>query len=407
MSVVMEKKEMFSDLQAQALKAFDRFGFPDRHHEDWRHTPVDSLLQRHFTQTSSQDKEIPVPELALDGYVIQVVNGTLVLPQVLPEGLYVKPLLEVLATEPERVQSYFARLQFEQGFQALNLAQLTTGLFLHLKPGVQLAKPIVLQCQQTVSEQVQHIRHLIVLEEGASASVVDYFEGKGCYFNNVVSTFHLEAHAKMVYYKVVSESVDAFHISHASAYQKTLSQFSAHTLTLGGALVRNDLVVHLEEPKAHCLLNGLYLPKGKQVHDNHTKVHHYVPHCTSFQDYKGIVQEKARAIFNGKVIVDKGALKTEAHQYNKNLLLSTQAEVYTEPQLEINADDVICTHGATVGQLDEDALFYLATRGLSREQATLYLIHAFVVDNIKHVPMDQLAEWMTHLIDIQLGVSHD
>jgi Fe-S cluster assembly protein SufD len=185
--------------------------------------------------------------------------------------------------------------------------------------------------------------------------------------------------------------------------QQANSHFDSQSLSLGGKLVRSDTRITLLGAQANSTLNGIYAPNEGQHIDHHTTVHHAVGHCTSQQDYKGILQGQSRAVFNGKVIVAKDAQKTDAKQHNKNLLLSANAEIDTKPQLEIFADDVLCSHGTTVGQLDEEALFYLATRGIDRQEASSYLIHAFADENLRLIPHKSLAEWMTALLNQQLG----
>uniref|UniRef100_UPI00260D9DA4 Fe-S cluster assembly protein SufD n=1 Tax=uncultured Legionella sp. TaxID=210934 RepID=UPI00260D9DA4 len=199
------------------------------------------------------------------------------------------------------------------------------------------------------------------------------------------------------------ESKSAYHLGHIAVKQEESSQFASHSLSLGGKLVRSDLSLYLQEERAHCLMNGIYAPAEGQHVDHHTTVHHLVPECSSEQDYKGILTGHSRAVFNGKVIVAKDAQHTDAKQQNKNLLLSANAEIDTKPQLEIFADDVVCSHGATVGQLDEEALFYLATRGIGRLDASRYLIHAFAQNNLRLIPHRDLADWMGQLLTQQLG----
>ena len=200
----------------------------------------------------------------------------------------------------------------------------------------------------------------------------------------------LAASAKLTHYKIQRESKAAYHLGHLAVKQSAHSQFASHSLSLGGKLVRSDISMYLQEEHAHCLMNGIYAPSEGQHVDHHTTVNHLVPNCSSEQDYKGILTGRSRAVFNGKVIVAKDAQHTDAKQQNKNLLLSANAEIDTKPQLEIFADDVLCSHGATVGQLDEEALFYLATRGIGRLEASHYLIHAFAQDNLRLIPNREL-----------------
>ena len=271
--------------------------------------------------------------------------------------------------------------------------------------GVCVEEPIVLDHWQSGAAQGVHIRHLIIAQAGAEASVVESFNGAvdTCYFTNVITEIHLAEQSKLTHYLLQEEGHQAFHIGHLAVQQAHSSEFNSHLLGIGGRLVRRDLVIDLDHEYAKCSMNGIYIPADNQHQDYHTKVSHKVPNCRSKQDYKGVLKGHSRAVFNGKVLVERDAQHTEAHQQNKNLLLSANAEIDTKPQLEIFADDVVCSHGATVGQLDDNALFYLQSRGLEVEEAQRYLIHAFVIDNLRQVPNKLLADWMTGLINQQLG----
>ena len=209
--------------------------------------------------------------------------------------------------------------------------------------------------------------------------------------------------AQCVHYKIQREGKLACHIGHVAVNQLAHSEFASHSFSFGGKLVRSDLSINLLQEYAQCLMNGIYIPNEGQHVDHHTIVNHLLPNCRSKQDYKGILNGHARAVFNGKVVVAKDAQHTDASQQNKNLLLSANAEIDTKPQLEIFADDVLCSHGATVGQLDEEALFYLATRGIDKIEASRYLVHAFTEENLRLIPKQKLAAWVGNLITQQLG----
>lgn len=198
----------------------------------------------------------------------------------------------------------------------------------------------------------------------------------------------------MRHYKLQREGNAAWHFGHFAVKLSEGSQVDSHALSLGALWSRFDACFSIREPHARCFLNGIYAPKGQQHMDHHTWVYHDAPHGTSEQDYKGIVSEAAHAVFNGQVHVARHAQKTVAKQQNKNLLLSKQAEIDTKPQLDIAADDVQCTHGATVGQLDIDALFYFATRGIGVQEATEYLIQGFVAENLRAIGHDEFAAWL-------------
>lgn len=223
-----------------------------------------------------------------------------------------------------------------------------------------------------------------------------------CYMTNGITELFIGSKAQVGHYKIQRESKQAFHFSHLAVQQSAASQLASQVVSLGGQLVRSDLSIALQEEQAQCFMNGIYMPTQGQHIDHHTTVNHLVPNCSSEQDYKGVLQGKARAVFNGKVIVAKNAQHTVAKQQNKNILLSARAEINTKPQLEIFADDVICSHGATVGQLDEEALFYLATRGIDRLEATRYLIHAFTQANLRAIPEQRFATWIDQLLTQQL-----
>ncbi|VEG90724.1 Fe-S cluster assembly protein SufD [Legionella spiritensis] len=399
-----------AELQKKALGDFEHYAFPGKKQEDWKYTAMDTFLKERFSRPVSNERpesdvpcDLPYPQS------LTLVNGRVSDSQKemagLPDGVLVMSLARVFQEKPEWIQSYLGGvLRHEHGFHALNSAILTAGVVIYIPKGVRVADPIVLHHWQDQASQAVHLRHVIIAEEGSEATVIEHYQGAdGCaYFTNTVSEIWVAAEARLVHYKIQRESKAAFHIGHLAVRQKHAGQFESHSFSLGGRLVRSDISIALEEEGARSLMNGLYMPEDGQHIDHHTTVRHLVPGCRSEQDYKGILTGRSRAVFNGKVIVARDAQHTEAHQQNKNLLLSDKAEVDTKPQLEIFADDVICSHGATVGQLDEDALFYLASRGIERPQATGFLIHAFAADNLRLIPDRVLSEWMAAQIGQQL-----
>ncbi len=398
-----------SDLQKTALTDFERFGFPTRQHEEWKYTSVVSFLQQRFSTTVSAvampmtaryQTDIPV------GHLVGLINGEVCgaqeLMAKLPEGVVVQSLAQALVDHPDKISPYLGCiLQHEHGFHALNTAMLHQGLFIYLPAGVSLSEPLLLVHWQDVANQATHIRHLVVAEKGSSASIIEDYQGdaSSCYLTNTVTEVFTATDAKLTHYKIQRESKQAYHVGHIAVKQAAGSQFDSHLFSVGGKLVRNDMTIYLQEPGAHCLMNGIYGPTDGQHMDQHTTVFHEVPDCSSEQDYKGILTGRSRGVFNGKVIVAKNAQHTRAKQQNKNLLLSATAEIDTKPQLDIYADDVVCTHGATVGQLDEDALFYLAARGIGRLEASQYLIQAFATENLRAIPLAGLATWMSTILE--------
>ena len=389
-------------IQETALADFLRLNFPTRQHEEWKYTPLDTFVQQPFSVARSH-AEASVSEkssLATE-FRICLTNGQYIglerLSKQLPGGVIIKPLSQACIDHADLLQAHLSRmLRHEHGFHALNTAMLQTGLFIYWPAGVSIHAPILIEHWQDVAMQAMHIRHLIVAEEGSSATIIEDYQGDSsvCYLTNVVTEVAAATDAHLTHYKMQRESKAAYHFGQISVKQAEGSTFNSHLLSVGGQLVRNDIAIQLFEPHAHCLMNGLYLPNEGQHMDQHTLVSHEVADCTSEQDYKGILIGRSRGVFSGKVFVAKDAQRTSAKQKNKNLLLSTAAEINTKPQLDIYADDVVCTHGATVGQLDEEALFYLATRGINHEEASRYLMQAFVMENLRAIPHAELAEWV-------------
>lgn len=397
-------------MQSKALVELKQHGFPTRQDEDWKYTLVDALLKQSFELKQAQNINTPVVSDIPVKHQIMIHNGvisdTKELSGQLPAGVLILPLAIALTEHADLVKSYLGTgLHQEHGFHFLNTAMIQCGVFLYVPKGVCIDEPIVLSHIQDQMNQAVHLRHVIIAEADSQVTVIEEYRGERemSYFTNTATEVFAASKAQVTHYKIQCEGKSAFHIGHLSVKQSAHSTFSSHSLSLGGTLVRSDISIYLQEPNAQCLMNGIYAPTEGQHVDHHTTVYHLVPDCQSNQDYKGILSGRSRAVFNGKVIVAKDAQHTNANQQNKNLLLSANAEIDTKPQLEIFADDVLCSHGATVGQLDEDALFYLATRGIGRAEAAHYLIHAFAQDNIRMVPHRELADWMGHLLTQQLG----
>jgi Fe-S cluster assembly protein SufD len=396
-------------LQEKSLQELRYFGFPTRHHEDWKYTRIEPLVQQAYDLPNLQQSEKIIPSDNPFSQQIVIQNGRIYgiknLSASLPAGVFVTPLVDAFNEHEPAVRPFFDKcLQHEHAFHALNTALVNTGVVIFVSAGVVVEEPLVLSHWQD-REQVTHCRHLLILEEGSEATVIEDYRGAAnCnYFTNTVTEIFAGKNTKLTHYKVQREGKAAYHIGHIAIQQTQNSDFSSHSLSLGGKLVRSDVHLKFQEEGGKAMLNGMYAPTEGQHIDHHTTVQHLVGHCSSLQDYKGILGGHSHAVFNGKVIVARDAQHTEAKQYNKNILLSSQAEIDTKPQLEIFADDVICTHGATVGQLDEEALFYFTTRGISSQDARNYLIHAFAADNLRLIPSQKMADWMGTLLNQQLG----
>jgi Fe-S cluster assembly protein SufD len=294
------------------------------------------------------------------------------------------------------------------GFTALNTAFINHGVFVYIPKGIRVADPIHLMFIAQSEKTVNFPRVLVVAAENSNAILVENYvsEAEAAYLTNGVVEVVLEEGARLEHYKVQRESIEAFHIATTAVGLGRNSSYDTTTITFGAKLSRHDVVVTMDHEGAECWVDGLYLVTGDQHTDTHSVIDHRQPNCTSHQLYKGILDGKSRAVFNGKVFVRHNAQKTDAMQTNKNLLLSNEARVDTKPQLEILADDVKCAHGAAVGQIDQDELFYLETRGIHPELGRNLLTYGFAEEVIAKIKLDsignKLDEAVLHRLNARL-----
>ncbi|MDQ3213313.1 MAG: Fe-S cluster assembly protein SufD [Acidobacteriota bacterium] len=395
------------DLRDRAAARFTALGFPTVRDEEWRFTNVAPIAAAEFKPTGADAAHVTESDLA--GYLysdaalrVVVVNGHVV-PALsrtsgLPAGVRVGSLALAVTEHTEIVQRYLGQLaEFgSRAFTALNTALAVDGAYVYIPDRVVVEQPIHLLFVTTSSDASGPImsaaRALIVAGERSQARIVETYVGpRGTsYFTNAVTEVIAGEHSILDHYKVQQESFDAYHVASMHVHASRGANVSSHSFSLGGKLVRNDASALLDGEGAECTLNGLYLADGDRLVDNHTAIDHAKAHCPSHEIYKGILGGRARAVFNGKIIVRQDAQKTDAKQTNRALLLSDEAMINTKPQLEIFADDVKCTHGAAIGQLDEDAIFYLRARGLTYFEARDMLIHAFAGDILDRVKIEPL-----------------
>jgi Fe-S cluster assembly protein SufD len=307
----------------------------------------------------------------------------------LPRGLRVASLADVIPAELGTSADTDAT-----PFRSLNEALWEDGAYVHVSKGVEVAEPIHLLfiASGGAEPQAIHPRVLIVAERGSRARVVESYAGSGRYLTNALSEVFVREDAALEHTKVEEEAETAYHLAAIHVEQQARSTYESNNVAFGGKLARTDLNVAIAGEHCETWLNGAYAAFGEQLIDNHTRIDHAVPNCHSFEVYKGILGDKGVGVFNGKIYVHPDAQKTDAKQTNKALLLSRTATMNTKPQLEIYADDVKCTHGATVGQLDEDQLFYLRSRGLSLVEARTLLTYAFVSEVLEKVSVQPLRE---------------
>ena len=396
------------DLRARGAARFAALGIPTVRDEEWRFTNVSPIAAIDFQaagQISGTAERLAGFDYTDAPVRLVVVNGrfdtTLSRTKGLPQGVHAGSLAAAMKDDADVVQRYFGQLAdfTNRGFTALNTAFVQDGAFVHVPDGVSIDTPIhiVFVSGADGAAVMAHPRTLIVAGANAGAVVIESYVGaKGeVYFNNAVSEIFVGENAGVDHYKVQEESLDAFHVASLHVHTSRSSRFASHSFTLGGRLVRNDAFAILDGEGGDCTLNGLYLADRDRLVDNHTSIDHAKPHCGSHEVYKGILGGASRAIFNGKIIVRQDAQKTDAKQTNRALLLTDGATINTKPQLEIFADDVKCTHGAAIGQLDEDAIFYLRARGLTYSEARDMLIHAFagqILDGVKVEPLRDALE---------------
>ncbi len=383
--------------------------FPTPRAEDWRFTNVAPILQTPFETAPRADKidnsQLP-PLPTADAIRLTFVNGwyNAALSNVgrLAEGVDIGNLAAASAEQAKRLAE-IASTQ-EQVFTALNTALLQDGAYVLLREGVLLVRPIEL-LYVTLSRAAQiasQPRTLIVAGRSSQATIVERFlpigQTSANYFTNAVTEIALADNASIDHYKVQQESLSAYHVANTQAVLARDATFTTHYIALGGGLVRNEVRVRFDGPGGEATVNGLYLGAGKQHLDNFTVIDHAQPHCASHELYKGVLGEQAHGVFNGKIFVRPDAQKTDAKQTNKVLLLSDAATINTKPQLEIFADDVQCTHGATVGQLDADQIFYLQTRGIPVEQARRLLTFAFANDIVGRIKLEAIREQLERVL---------
>jgi Fe-S cluster assembly protein SufD len=414
-----EEPAWLSELRDAAIDAFATRGLPSTRLEEWRYTNVSALAKTpfeldatHASVSREQLETLAFPLFACSLYVF--VNGrfdaALSAPMALPAGSHLDSLASVCGAELAGPALHLGRdVDLKQHpFAALNTAFVEDGAVIRVPPAAQVEQPIHVVFLSTPASQprVVHPRVLIVAEAGSRVSVIqDHVSlGGDVAFTNAVTEVRAgeDSHVDLVV--IQREHQACLHVSNLQVRQQRDSRFSASTLTLGGALVRNDAEVLLGEEGAECNLHGLFVGAENQLIDNHTLIDHAVPRCTSRELYKGVLGGHARGVFRGRVIVRPDAQKTSAQQSNPNLLLSRGAEVDTKPQLEIYADDVKCSHGTSIGQLDMEALFYLRSRGLAEARARDLLTRAFALEILDSLPVAALGAGLDDLLLARLRV---
>jgi Fe-S cluster assembly protein SufD len=409
-------------IRKAAIARFAELGFPTTRLEDWKYTSVAPIARCQFEPARQDPTGVGAEALAgatLAGVAcaeLVFVNGhyswELSAVRSLPGAVKAGSLARALAADHMSLQPYLARhaRYDDHAFVALNTAFMRDGACVIVQRGAAIESPIhlVFVSRPSIASRhggeqtgtVSHPRNLILIGDGSQARIVESYvgAGTGVCFTNAVTEIVGGENAVIDYYRVQLEDHCAFHVSTVQVVLARNAVFRSHAIDVGGALVRNDLNVVLGGEGIDCTLNGLFMVAGSQHVDNHTRIDHVRPHCSSRELYKGILDGQSRGVFNGKIYVHKDAQKTDAKQTNKNLLLSEDAVINTKPQLEIYADDVRCSHGSTIGQLDQDAMFYLRSRGIGSEAARSLLTYAFAAEMLERVEIEPIRARLERLV---------
>jgi Fe-S cluster assembly protein SufD len=406
-----EKDLPFHQIRKGAIEKFSTSNFPSVKDEEWKYTNINPLLSKVFKSADSIpevdpkfinkylfDKKEFITLVFVNGYFSKEFSEV----ESLPKGLILETISEAIKKHPDLVLNYFSKyVSTEKNiFTALNTAFADHGTFVFVEEGAIIEKPIQILYVTKADDIFVSPRNLFLINKNAQVKIIETYAGFGDknYFTNQVTEFIVNDNAIVEHVRIQDEQLHAFHISTMSVNLETSSNFSSYNINFGGSFVRNNVNAKFNGGFAECRLNGLYVTEGTQFIDNHTSIDHAKPNCLSNELYKGILNDSSRGVFNGKVFVRQDAQKTNAYQQNKNILLSNDALVNTKPQLEIFADDVKCSHGATVGQLDKDQLFYLKARGIQEKEAKAILIYAFASDVVHSISMLQVRDHLEALL---------
>lgn len=407
------------DIKDQAIKVFETEGFPSKKDENWKYTSLNSVTKPDYSLVSHADDAIEFKDVKqyflndIDTFKIVFIDGVYssYLSETTHDGVDVC-LLSSALTKPkfkQVIDVYFNKIAKKESLTALNTAFAKEGAYIYVPKSRAVNKPIQIVHLSTGSEAnlMLQPRNLIVAEENAEVQVIERHQSlsSNAVFTNSVTEIYAGKHARVDYYKIQNDKENASLIDNTHIDQQESSEVSVHTFSFGGKLTRNNLNYYQNGEHINSILKGITIIEDKQHVDHNTLVHHRQPNCESHQDYKGIFDDRATGVFNGKVVVDDIAQKINAYQSNNNILVSDKASINSKPQLEIFADDVRCSHGCTIGQLDEDALFYMRTRGIGKKEGRALLMYAFANNVLESVKIPQLKARITNLIAEKLGVN--
>lgn len=410
-----KKETLLKKYRTDGKTAFEKIGLPLQNEENWLYTDIEPTLKKEWTVLTQKPEinfdidsifEWDIPQL--DAYLIVFFNGHYVKQhdKELPKELIAGSLAEISEQYPEIVEKYiFKTSKVQKKMETINAALSLDGLFLYIPESLRLTKPIQIiniACGDNAYFINQHNVIVACPDTYAQISIFDQTLSPSAFFVNSLTEIHLENNAEIEFYNIQNLNNNTTHYSSVDVAQSRNSRFHSNLVTLHGSLVRNELQVLLNEPFATCKLTGINLTDGKQHTDCNTRIEHIAANCNSTQLYKGIYDDQATGAFTGIIIVHTDAQHTNAFQSNRNILLTSQAKVNTRPQLEIYADDVKCSHGASTGQLSSEALFYMRTRGIDKNEARMLLMYAFANEIISKIKIEHLAKHIEGLINRRL-----
>jgi Fe-S cluster assembly protein SufD len=417
-TVNKSESKVLESKRAEAVSDFERLGFPTKKNEEWRFTNVTPIVNTDFS-IKKDDGVIKsfiekLPEYSFDANVVVIYNGNYSseLSKITDESkkVFIGSFAEAYSKGFDKAfEKHFGKYASDKvdGFTALNTSMINSGLFVYVSKGASLKKPVMVInfIEDSDTEIFANHRNLIVVEEGGNAEVseVYYANGKKASFSNVVTEVFIGENAELYHNKVQNEGDNAYHVGTTQVEQKNHSRLYSSTISWGGSLLRNNLNSVINGEGIDCYFRGFYMAKGEQIIDNHTLADHAMPNSHSNEFYKGILNDKGTGIFNGKIMVRQDAQKTNAYQTNKNVLLTNEATINSKPQLEIFADDVKCSHGATTGQINPDEIFYLRARGISEYEAKKLLLSAYALEIIDEVKNDELRNLLVTTLEKKLG----
>ncbi|MBN4070503.1 Fe-S cluster assembly protein SufD [Olleya sp. AH-315-F22] len=407
------------DIRSEALKTFEDNGFPTKKDEDWKYTSLNKVLKEDYTLFSNKENDLEYRDIKkyslhdIDSYKIVFIDGVYssFLSETTHDGMDICLTSSALSKPKYRliIENYFNKIATKDSLTSLNTAFSNEGAYIHIPKNKLVEKPIQILHFSTGNEAASMLqpRNLIVVDENSHVQIIERHQSltENPVLTNSVTEIFANKRAIVDYYKVQNDNQNASLIDNTFINQRRESVCSVHTFSFGGKLIRNNLKFYQNGERINSILKGITIIGDKQHVDHSTLVKHIEPNCESHQDYKGIFEDNAIGIFNGKVIVEKEAQKTNAFQSNNNILLNDRATINAKPQLEIFADDVKCSHGCTIGQLDENALFYLRSRGIPKKEAKALLMYAFSNNVLESVKIPELKQRINKIIASKLGVS--